>query len=244
MSETTGHVDPTALERSLRGLRVSVESSSIDDAIREVLEAACLLFGISGTGLMVIDEDRALRYVAATDRLGRQLEEVQDRAGVGPCVDALVFDAVVQSRNLSEDDRWPEIRDELVQAGICAVLGVPVHLGGDAVASLDGYMDRPYEWDASHIRALQAYADLVGSLLGSAVQARQRGEIADQLQHALDSRVTIERAVGMLMGLEDVDAVSAFNRLRGVARDRREKVADVAEEVLAGRGLAAKPPAS
>jgi GAF domain-containing protein len=121
--------------------------------------------------------------------------------------------------------------------GIRAVLGVPVHLAGETVGALDGYVDRPYEWDETHVRALQAYADLVGSLLASAVQARQRSELAGQLQHALNSRVVIERAVGMIMGREHVDAVTAFNRLRRQARNRRDRVADLAERVLEGMPL-------
>jgi AmiR/NasT family two-component response regulator len=48
----------------------------------------------------------------------------------------------------------------------------------------------------------------------------------------LDHRITIERAVGFLMAREQVDAVTAFNRLRAAARDRRVKLSRVAQEVL------------
>lgn len=237
MAQPGGHIDPDALERSLEGLRKRVEGAPLEEALREVLDAACLLFDIAGTGLMVIDEHRALRYVAATDDTGRVLEEAQERAGRGPSVDALVFDKVVQSRDLGADERWPEIVSAVSELGVRGVLGVPVHVAGETVASLDGYVGRPYEWDETHVRALQAYADLIGSLLAGAVQARQRGELVDQLQHALNSRVVIERAVGMIMGLEGVDAVTAFNRLRREARNRRERVAELAERVLEGLSL-------
>lgn len=237
MADATGHINPTALENSLNGVLEAVEGTALERALHDVLKAACVLFGISGTGLLVIDENRIQRYVASTDEIGRFLEEIQERSGVGPCVDALTFDTVVQSRDVGEDERWPEIRGELVERGIRAVLGVPVHIAGDAVGSLDGYVDQPYEWDDSDVTALQAYADLIGSLLASAVQARQRGELADQLQQALDSRVVIERAVGMIMGVDGLDAVTAFNRLRKAARDRRIKVAELAERILEGAPL-------
>lgn len=237
MAEATGHIDPDALTRSLHSLRETVAGAAVEDALGEVLRGACVVFGVSGTGLMVIDESRALRYVAATDATGRALEQTQERAGHGPCVDALVLDKVVQSRDLREDERWPEIRTDISRYDVRAVLGVPVHLAGEAVGALDGYLDRPYEWGESHVRALQAYADLIGSLLAGAIQARQRSELAEQLQHALNSRVVIERAIGMIMGLEGVDAVTAFNRLRRAARNRRERVSELAGRVLDGLRL-------
>jgi GAF domain-containing protein len=237
VDEASGHIDAAALERSLQGLRTTIEGAGLEQSLGAALEAASVLFDVSGIGLMVIDENRALRYVAATDEVGRALEEVQERDGHGPCIDALVFDKVVQSRDLVEDERWPEIRSGVREGSVRAVLGVPVHVAGETVGALDGYLDRPYEWDAGHVKALQAYADLLGSVLASAVQARRRGELVDQLQHALHSRVVIERAVGMLMGREGIDAVAAFDRLRREARNRRERVAELAERVLAGLPL-------
>ena len=59
--------------------------------------------------------------------------------------------------------------------------------------------------------------------------------MVEQLQYALDNRVTIERAIGMLMARHDVDAVAAFHLLRQNARSARRKVADVAREIVEGR---------
>jgi GAF domain-containing protein len=232
------HIYPAALERSLRGLRHRVDGAAVEDALDEVLRAACVLFGVTGTGLMVIDENRALCSVAATDEPGRTLEEMQERAGQGPCVDAVVFDSVVHSPDLATDDRWPEIKPQLLRHGVRALLGVPVHLAGETVGTLNGYVDEPYDWEKTEVRGLQAYSDLIGSLLGNAVQSHQRSELADQLQYALNNRVVIERAVGMIMGVQGVDAITAFNRLRAAARARRERVVDLAGRVLEGEPLA------
>jgi GAF domain-containing protein len=237
MAVTGGHIDPDALARSLQGLPQSVHDIELEHGLGEVLRAALRLFDVTGTGLMVIDENSALRSVAATDEPGRLLEETQERVGHGPCVDALVYDTVIQVRDLAEDERWPELKPEVPDRGVRAVLGVPVRVAGETVGSLNCYVDRPREWSEAEVQALQAYADVVGSLLASAVQAQHRSELADQLQHALNSRVVIERAVGMIMGRHDVDAVTAFNRLRRAARDRGERVAALAERVLGGHAL-------
>src|SRR5438067_1671655 len=78
------------------------------------------------------------------------------------------------------------------------------------------------------IDALRAYATVIEGVLHAALQVRERGELAEQLQHALDHRVVIERAVGVTMGRDGIDAVTAFNKLRHVARSSERRVADVA----------------
>ena len=56
--------------------------------------------------------------------------------------------------------------------------------------------------------------------------------LAGQLQYALDYRVVIERGVGYLMARDDVDAVTAFNRLRRAARNTQSKIGEVAIQLL------------
>jgi AmiR/NasT family two-component response regulator len=89
------------------------------------------------------------------------------------------------------------------------------------------------DWDASEVAALQAYAGVVGSLLASVSAARVQGRLATQLRTALEHRSVIERARGMLMARYNVDAQSAFERLRGQSRSSGRKVVDIATELLA-----------
>ena len=232
-----GHIDAVALERSLGQLREHARDAALEGALQQLLDAACVLFKATGTGLMFIDENAVLRYVASTDKPGELLERRQEEVGCGPCVDALTYDTIIQSEDLAQDDRWPELLPDVPDAGVRAVLGVPVHLVGTVVASLDAYADRPYTWTPAEVRALEAYAGLIESLLASALQLQRRGELVRQLQHALDNRVMIERAVGMIMGRDGVDAVTAFNDLRREARNRGTKVVTLAEAILQGRPL-------
>ena len=84
---------------------------------------------------------------------------------------------------------------------------------------------------------MQAYAGLVASLLSAAVTAQIKGRLADQLQAALEHRWLIEQAKGVLMGREQIDAQTAFERLRGAARASTRRLADVARDVTAGQPL-------
>ena len=83
--------------------------------------------------------------------------------------------------------------------------------------------------------AAHAYAGVVASLLGSAVAAHASSRLATQLQDsALNSRVLIEQAKGVLMASEKLDAQTAFNRLRRQARNTRRPVPEVAREIIDG----------
>jgi GAF domain-containing protein len=120
---------------------------------------------------------------------------------------------------------------------IAAVLGVPVHLGGGVVGSLNVYQSHAYDWDDSDVAAAGSLARLVERLLAIALVVRRQDDVVLQLQNALEARIAIERAVGVLIGVENIDAVEAFDRLRRAARTSRRRVADLAAEVIEKRTL-------
>jgi GAF domain-containing protein len=183
---------------------------------------------------MLADEAHELHYAAATDGHGRELERIQARASCGPCVDALVREEMVETADVTADERWRVLHDDLRRTRVRAVLGVPVRVAGTAVGSLDAYRDRPHAWAPREREALAACADVLEGILLTALQSHRHERTVQQLQHALEHRVTIERAIGMLMERERLEAVEAFARLRSAARSSRRRVADVAAGVLAG----------
>lgn len=228
------NIDDLALARSLRRLATSHEDTgSVVAVLEQVVEACVDLFGLGGAGILVADEQDMLRYVAASDEPGRILEKTEASAGEGPCTEAYVTSRVVASRDVTaEDERWPILAKTMADQPVRAVLGVPVRLGGVPVGTLDVYHQDDHEWDDSEVAALTRYAEVVSATLHAALQAHTAGELARQLQYALDYRVVIERAVGYLMASERIDAVAAFNALRAAARTRRTKIGLVAEHVL------------
>ncbi len=227
-------IDEVALAESLRRLTLSREDNgSVVSAMHAVLTACVDLFGVGGAGVLIADEQDMLRYVAATDGPGRILEKTEVDAGEGPCTEAFVTAQVITSSDVTaEADRWPVLARALADQPVRAVLGAPVRIGGVPVGTLDVYMETPHTWDDSEVVALTRYAEVIATTLAAAVQAHTAGEMARQLQYALDYRVVIERAVGYLMASHSIDAVAAFNSLRTAARSRRTKIGVVAEHVL------------
>jgi AmiR/NasT family two-component response regulator len=64
---------------------------------------------------------------------------------------------------------------------------------------------------------------------------RHHEVLTEQLQAALNSRVIIEQAKGLIAERLDVDMNAAFAVLRGYARSRNLKLGAVARAVIAGR---------
>ena len=227
------HIDEGALRSSQQRLREAAFDADEVGVMKRTVAAVHGVFGYGGAGIMFITESGYLAYVAASDEVGRQLEEAQASTGQGPCYESYVYAREVVSSDVHSDSRWADLRTRL-SAQVRAVAGVPVLLGGSPVGTLNVYRDEPVEWDASDVNALTAYGGLVAEVLAAALAAQQHSAVAGQLQYALDYRVVIERAVGYLMGTHRLDAVTAFDALRKRARDSRRRVADVAAEVLGG----------
>lgn len=227
-------IDDAALAESLRRLSQPRDDDGTLTATLHVVVAACVdLFAVDGAGILIADEQDMLTYAAASDGPGRLLEQTEAEAGEGPCTEAFVTAQVVTSRDIiAETDRWPTLARVMASQPVRAVLGTPVVLGGVPIGTLDVYKERPHDWDDSEVAAIGRYAEVLSTTLGAALQAHTAGELARQLQYALDYRVVIERAVGYLMAKESLDAVGAFNALRTAARSRRTKIGLVSEHVL------------
>jgi GAF domain-containing protein len=229
------NIDSVGLEAALEKLAEVSQPRDLEGTLQDVTQAIGALFTVTGTGLMFLDANDALRYVVSSDEGSRALEVAQEELGVGPCVDCLVLDTPIATDDLANDERWPGLPEKVVPAGVRAVLGVPVRVGPGAVGSLDAYYDAPHAWDNSEIDALHKFAGVIEGVVANALLVHQRGQLVDQLQYALDNRVVIERAIGLMMGRSgDLDAVAAFNRLRNVARGQRRRVAEVATDLLRG----------
>ncbi|RYC14298.1 GAF and ANTAR domain-containing protein [Nocardioides zhouii] len=227
-------IDAAALAVSLRQLATTGQGhDGVVGALEQVLDACVALFAVDGAGILVADDQDLLRYVAASDGAGRVLEKTEADAGEGPCTSAYVTASVVTSSDVTaETERWPVLSRAMVDLPVRAVLGTPVRIGGVPVGTLDVYRESAHDWDDSEVAALAQYAEVIATTLTAALQAHTAGELARQLQYALDYRVVIERAVGYVMATQSVDPVVAFNALRTAARSRRTKIGEVAEHVL------------
>jgi GAF domain-containing protein len=234
-------IDPSGLAKSIGALDSLDPRRGLAPTLQQVADAAKQLFGADGAGLMLVDQEGLLRWASASDQSAQTMEDGQERLAQGPCAVAFSQRLPAAIRNVRTEPDWGEFTQVLISEGVCAALSVPVELDGGVIGTLDVYIAEPRDWDPSEVAALQAYAGLVASLLSAAVTAQVKGRLADQLQAALEHRWLIERAKGVLMGREQLDAQAAFERLRRAARSSTRRLADVARDVTDGTPLQADP---
>jgi GAF domain-containing protein len=232
------HIDDAVLEEVIGRLaRQDLADLEVRAALVEIVSAMPALFDVDGAGVLLVDENQVLRYIASTDTRAQLLEAAQESTGRGPCVESLVDNVTVMVSDLLDDDRWPELAAVLVPNGVRAVLGAPVRLAGTPVGSLNVYKRDSHVWDESDRSALEAFDGVVERLVAGAIATERKDVLIAQLQQALQVRVAIERAVGVMIATENIDASVAFERLRRAARSSRRSVQDIAREVVRSRGL-------
>jgi GAF domain-containing protein len=243
-------VEPSSLAYSIGALTADATNKSVsfEDALSRALQAAVVLLAADGAGLMLVDSTGE-RLVGArgTDERSQLAERVQEQLGQGPCLQAFASRRPVAIWDVGADRRWTPVPAALLEAGVRAVLAVPVELAGGPVGVLDLYRARPHLWDDSEMTAVQAFAGVLGNLLNALAAVQASGRLAEQLQYALEHRVRVEQAKGVLMSRHGLDEATAFARLRRTARSSRQTVDAVAREVVAsalvdGRGKASEEP--
>jgi putative methionine-R-sulfoxide reductase with GAF domain len=228
-------IDPSMLAKSIATLTDLDPERDLAATLEQAVVAAKQLFEVDAAGIMLADADGRLRWASASDPLAQVLEDNQETFAAGPCLQAFASGRPAVLHDATLEPRWGEITLALVELQIRSGLSVPVHLGGGPIGTLDVYAATPGGWDATEVSALQTYAGLVATLLGTAAKAQRSGRVAEQLQVALDAGSMLERARVALMELERLDDQQVFIDLRQAARSSRREPPDGAGEPAAGQ---------
>ena len=211
-------------------------AGNLDEALRRIVHATHKLFAVDGAGLMLVDPDQLLRNVADSDKRVGDLEELQIRHGEGPCIDAFDDKELVHAADLAAERRWPSFSPAAVDRGLRAVLASPIPYNQMAIGVVAVFSAKAHPWSPEGELALVAFTDLAALTIANTMQSEQRGELATQLQRALDARVLIEQAKGALVAREGVTPGEAFEQMRRRARAERRRVVEIAAEVMSTAG--------
>ena len=225
-------IDPSMLANSIATLTDLDPERDLTATLEQTVVAAKQLFAVDAVGIMLADADGKLRWASASDPLAQTLEDNQETFAAGPCLQAFASGQPAVIRDATLEPRWGEITLTFMELRIRSALSVPVQLGGGPIGTLDVYASAPGGWDATEVSALQTYAGLVATLLGTAAQAEAKGRLAEQLQVALDSRALIEQAKVALRNRERLDDQQTFIDLRRAARSPRREAEEAGGEVV------------
>ncbi len=227
-------------EQRLATIFVSLADTLVDDYdvvdLLDRLVRSCVdLLGVTAAGLLLDDQRGHLVVLASSSEETRLLEVFQLQSNEGPCLDCFTTGQPVTSHDLSVDrQRWPIFVPAALAAGFASVAAVPLRLRAQTIGGLNLFHAGPQVVPDEDIHMAQALADVatIGILQR---RSTHRGTLlAEQLQHALHSRVVIEQAKGVLAERHGTSMDGAFAALRQHARNRNLKLTDVALAVAHG----------
>lgn len=184
-------------------------------------------------GLVLADAHGRLQFMAASTESVRMLELFQLQAEEGPCRDCYRFGAPVINSDLSRAaGRWPRFAPEAVAARYNAVHAFPLRHRDTVIGALNLFSTAAGRIEADDLKIIQALADVatIGLLQQRALAHSE--VLTEQLQGALNSRVTIEQAKGALARMRDVSVDEAFTLLRDHSRRHHLRLTDLALAVV------------
>ena len=193
------------------------------------------LLEVDGVGVLLLEEGD-LKVATTHGALGAVAEHLEAELAEGPCTDAIRTPGHVAAPDLAADaHRWPKFAPRALSAGIRGIYGLPI--GGRAdlpIGALNVVMGEQRKLAEQDLDIADMLADVAVSYMISVRANEQANELASQLQLALDSRVLIEQAKGMLAGRHGYALADAFERMRGHARRSQERLHHVARQVCEG----------
>lgn len=237
------------MPREQRLARVFVELADTLVADFDVIEFLHLLtercvqvLQVDAAGLLLTDQADHLQLIAASSEQSRLLELFQLQADQGPCLDAYATGTqVVVADLVAEAARWPEFAAVAHERGFAAVHAMPMRLRDQVIGALNLFSTTAGGLDADTVALGQAFADVATiGLLGERA-AREQTLLSQQLQIALNTRVLIEQAKGMLAERGGQSVAAAFTTMRAYARSNNRKLTDVAHAVINGDILLPEP---
>jgi GAF domain-containing protein len=208
--------------------RGAVSSDVLDDLAVRV--TAVLAVADAGVSVLVSGQ---FRFAAASDERSAGLERVQEAGQAGPGVDACLTGKIVTVAELTGTPReWGQYQQAVRDAGIAAVASVPMRHDGQGIGAVDLYSDSRRDWSADDLDVAVILADMATGYLVQARELDRQRRVNEQLQHALDSRIVIEQAKGVLAAERHIPVDEAFEVLRRHARSHAVSLRSVAEAVV------------
>jgi hypothetical protein len=166
---------------------------------------------------------------------GVELERYATAVEEGPALESFESGSGVLVEDLSaEESRWPGYVARMTGLGYAAVSALPLRAMEETLGAVTFLSTETAVLAAEDRRLAQALAEAAAVCLLQQRELRHYRTLSAQLQTALDSRVVIEQAKGVLAERAGISVGKAFQRMRAFARGSNRKLPDVAHGVVDG----------
>jgi GAF domain-containing protein len=212
-----------------------VDDFDVVELLTRLADRCVDVLDVAAAGLMLIAADGNLRVMASSSDTMRVLELFELQAQEGPCLDCYRTGQPVLNQDLATvNGRWPRFAIEALATGFHSVHALPMRLRGAVIGALNLFNIEAGEMRRADVEAAQALADVATIAILQHRAALEAQVLNQQLNHALNSRIVIEQAKGMVAEREGRNMEEAFTALRDYARAHNVRLADVAQDVISG----------
>ena len=210
------------------------------DFLSLLAERCVELLEVAEVGLALADSRGRLQVLASSTERMRTAELIEVQNGDGPCLECYRTGLPILNKRLDEaGDRWPRFSPVARQSGFVMVHALPLRLRSDVIGALNVFDVAPHEIPRSKVHLTQALADVATIGILQERTVKQRTDLSVQLESALNSRIVIEQAKGVVAERLKVDMEEAFGLLRKHARRQRLPLSVVASNIVGGSLTAA-----
>ncbi len=215
-----------------------VDDFDIIEFLEMVTSHSAKMTHAASAGLLLADAHGQLKFMAASQESVRLLELFQLQNDEGPCLDCFSTGAPVVNSDLERaTERWPLFAPQAVRAGFASVHAFPLRHRKDVIGALNLFSIDTGQLEPADVRIIQALADVATIGLLQERSIRDRRIMTEQLQGALNSRITIEQAKGVLARTHRIGVDAAFDLMRSYARRSHLRLSEVAEAVVTDPSL-------
>jgi GAF domain-containing protein len=216
--------------------RELARDSAIGDVLNHLAARLAMVLGIAGAGVSVLESGQ-VRFAAASDERSAALERVQEAAQAGPSMEAYRTGRIVIVEDLPEAScRWDQYEQAARDSGVVAVASVPMRHGGKCIGTVDLHSTARREWSADDLAVAGVLTDMAAACMVHAREVDRQSKVNEQLHQALESRIVIEQAKGVLAAEQHMSVDEAFEVLRRYARSHNAALRSVCQAVVT-RGL-------
>ena len=209
-----------------------VTDFDVADFLTMLTGRAVELLWVSAAGVLLTGPDDSLRVMASSSEQSHLTELFELQADQGPCLDCYRTGEIVTSTRLSNEDRWPRFAPKAREMGFESVAAVPLRYRTRVIGALNLFGADVADAPEGDLRLAQAIADVATISILQQQATAESDRLSAQLSAALQSRVVIEQAKGVLAEAGDIAMDVAFNALRSHSRNTNQRLSAVAAAVV------------
>lgn len=211
-----------------------VDNFDVIDLLTMLSYRCADVLDVDAAGVMLSAPGGELQFVAASSESMTVLELFQIQAKEGPCVDCFATgEAVVSERLTDPDERWPHFSPRALAQGFHSAYCLPMHLRGRTIGALNLFSNREGPLSPDDVTLAQGLADVATIAILQHRTSLDASMLNGQLSYALNSRIVIEQAKGMISQTMNCDMNEAFRTLRNFSRNKNLGLTLVAGQIVA-----------